>query len=42
LFAEIVALGSQAWMTGTDASTFAPLAGQAQFLHIEAGVIAPA
>ncbi len=41
LFAEIAALGSQAWMTGTDASSFAPLAGQAQFLHIEAGEIAP-
>jgi DNA replication and repair protein RecF len=40
LFAEIVALGAQAWMTGTDASTFSPLAGQAQFLRIEDGEIA--
>ncbi|HJQ57990.1 MAG TPA: DNA replication/repair protein RecF [Vineibacter sp.] len=41
LFAEIIALGCQAWMTGTDATTFAPLAGQAQFLRLEAGAIAP-
>jgi DNA replication and repair protein RecF len=41
LFAEIAALGSQAWMTGTDASSFAPLAGQAQFLHVDAGEITP-
>ncbi|HEX2889670.1 DNA replication/repair protein RecF [Vineibacter terrae] len=41
LFAEITALGAQAWMTGTDAAAFAPLAGQAQFLRIEAGEIAP-
>jgi DNA replication and repair protein RecF len=42
LFAEIVALGAQAWMTGTDISTFSPLAGQAQFLRIEDGEIAAA
>jgi DNA replication and repair protein RecF len=41
LFEEIMALGAQAWMTGTDASTFSPLAGQAQFLRIEAGAIVP-
>jgi len=41
LFAEITALGVQAWMTGTDASAFAPLAGQAQFLRVEAGDIVP-
>ncbi len=29
LFDELLALGAQAWMTGTDAATFAPLAGQA-------------
>jgi DNA replication and repair protein RecF len=40
LFAEIVALGAQAWMTGTVASTLSPLAGQAQFLRIEDGEIA--
>lgn len=42
LFTEIVALGAQAWMTGTDTSTFSPLAGQAQFLRVEAGEIAVA
>jgi DNA replication and repair protein RecF len=42
LFTEIVALGAQAWMTGTDISTFSPLAGQAQFLRVEAGEIAAA
>jgi DNA replication and repair protein RecF len=42
LFAEIAALGSQAWMTGTDAATFAPLRGQAQFLRIDAGDVEPA
>ncbi|MCW5749433.1 MAG: DNA replication/repair protein RecF [Alphaproteobacteria bacterium] len=41
LFAEILALGSQAWMTGTDQSTFSPLAGEAQFLRAEAGEISP-
>jgi DNA replication and repair protein RecF len=39
LFDEIAALGCQAWMTGTDAATFTPLAGQAQFLRVEAGDI---
>jgi DNA replication and repair protein RecF len=42
LFDEIAALGCQAWMTGTDAATFAPLAGQAQFLRIAAGAITAA
>jgi DNA replication and repair protein RecF len=41
LFGEITALGCQAWMTGTDGATFAPLAGQAQFLHVDAGEITP-
>ncbi len=41
LFDEITALGCQAWMTGTDAVTFAPLAGQAQFLRVDAGEITP-
>ncbi|WGF90570.1 DNA replication/repair protein RecF [Marinivivus vitaminiproducens] len=34
LFAEIRALGAQAWLTGTDADLFRPLAGSAQFFHV--------
>ena len=30
LFDEVVALGVQGWMTGTDAELFAPLGGRAQ------------
>ena len=41
LFAEITALGCQAWMSGTDNATFAPLAGQAQFLRVDAGEVTP-
>ena len=37
LFEELVALPSQVWMTGADASAFAPLAGRAQRLVIEPG-----
>jgi len=37
LFDEVLALGSQAWMTGTDRSLFAPLAGRAQFLTVANG-----
>ncbi len=39
LFAEIVALGSQAFMTGTERAPFAALEGRASFLGIEAGTI---
>lgn len=42
LFDEIVRLGLQAWMTGTDAALFAPLKGQAQFFGVEDAVISPA
>jgi len=42
LFAEITSLGAQAWMTGTDAALFAPLAGTAQFLSVADARIAPA
>ncbi len=35
LFAEILALGSQAWMTGTDPGVFAGLGENAQFLAAE-------
>jgi DNA replication and repair protein RecF len=40
LFDEIVALGAQSWMTGTDAGLFEPLAGRAQILRVADGVIA--
>jgi DNA replication and repair protein RecF len=38
LFAEVVRLGAQAWMTGTDSEPFAELAGLAQFLSSAGGV----
>lgn len=41
LFDEIVALGCQAWMTGTDVHAFSGLAGRAQFHLVEDGRIAP-
>jgi DNA replication and repair protein RecF len=37
LFAEILALGLQAWLTGTDRDLFRPLAGSAQFFAVEDG-----
>jgi DNA replication and repair protein RecF len=40
LFDEVVALGAQSWMTGTDAELFRPLAGRAQVLHVADGTIA--
>lgn len=40
LFDEVVALGVQSWMTGTDADLFAPLAGRAQVLRVADGSIA--
>ena len=40
LFEELLALGAQAWMSGTDAGTFAPLRGQAQFFRVDDGAIA--
>ena len=40
LFDEVVALGVQSWMTGTDAELFAPLAGRAQILRVVDGSIA--
>ena len=39
LFDEIIALGSQTWMTGTDVQAFAALAGRAQFCHVDDGRI---
>jgi DNA replication and repair protein RecF len=40
LFDEVVALGAQSWMTGTDAVLFKPLAGRAQLLRVADGSIA--
>jgi DNA replication and repair protein RecF len=42
LFDEVVALGAQSWMTGTDAELFAPLRGRAQILRVTDGSIAAA
>jgi DNA replication and repair protein RecF len=41
LFEEIVALGGQTWMTGTDPEGFSALAGRAQFHRVEDGRVAP-
>jgi DNA replication and repair protein RecF len=41
LFGEIVALGCQAWLTGTDRSLFAELEGRGQFFGVADAVIAP-
>ncbi len=40
LFDEVLALGVQSWMTGTDADLFRPLAGRAQVLRVVDGSIA--
>ena len=37
LFTELLALGLQAWLSGTDRDLFHPLAGSAQFLAVEDG-----
>jgi DNA replication and repair protein RecF len=37
LFDEIVALNSQAWLTGTDRQLFSPLDGHAEFVTVEHG-----
>jgi DNA replication and repair protein RecF len=39
LFQSLLALGTQAWMTGTDERDFAGLAGQARFLDVREGRI---
>ncbi|MGE0420775.1 MAG: DNA replication/repair protein RecF [Reyranellaceae bacterium] len=41
LFDEIEALGSQAWMTGTDAELFSTLRGRAQFFRVASGDLSP-
>jgi DNA replication and repair protein RecF len=41
LFAEILRLGAQAWMTGTDAEAFSALRGRARFWGVNEGKIEP-
>ncbi|MEO8559873.1 MAG: DNA replication and repair protein RecF, partial [Rhodospirillales bacterium] len=41
LFEELLALGTQAWLTGTEAETFAPLLGRAQFFRVEEATLTP-
>jgi DNA replication and repair protein RecF len=42
LFAEVVRLGAQAWLTGTDAALFEGLRGPAQFFSVADAALAPA
>ncbi len=42
LYEEILGLGAQAWLTGTDAADFEGLEGRAQFYRINDGAIRPA
>jgi DNA replication and repair protein RecF len=42
LFEEIVRLGTQAWMTGTDQSAFADLVNDAQFIPVGSAKSGPA
>jgi DNA replication and repair protein RecF len=37
LFEEIIALGAQAWMTGTDLSLFDSLASRADIFTVDSG-----
>lgn len=41
LLEEILGLGAQAWLTGTDRTLFAPLEGAAQFFEIAKGRVSP-
>jgi len=41
LFMEILELGIQAWMTGTDTALFEPLAKSAQFFSVENAAVTP-
>ena len=41
LFEEVVCLGSQTWMSGTDPEAFAALGDRAQFFRVEEGRITP-
>jgi DNA replication and repair protein RecF len=39
LFDEILAIGAQAWLTGTDRENFTPLSQHAQFFRVENGAL---
>jgi DNA replication and repair protein RecF len=39
LFQDILRIGSQAWMTGTDRAAFSSLEGQAKFVSVDAGSV---
>jgi DNA replication and repair protein RecF len=41
LFEALDDLGAQAWLTGTDATTFAPLGGRAQFFFVRNATLQP-
>jgi DNA replication and repair protein RecF len=41
LFAALVEIEAQAWVTGTDAALFAPLRGRARFFSVAAGTLSP-
>jgi DNA replication and repair protein RecF len=41
VFAELTALGAQAWLTGTEAAPFAPLCGHAQFFTVQESTLEP-
>jgi len=41
LFEELLGLGAQAWMTGTEPEVFRPLAGEAQFFRVADARVAP-
>ena len=41
LFEEILGLGGQAWLTGTEAGLFAPLGEAAQFVEVRAATLNP-
>jgi len=42
LFEAVLALGGQAWLTGTDRQVFAPIADRAQIVEVTDGRLAPA
>jgi DNA replication and repair protein RecF len=39
LYRELLALGAQVWLTGTDRALFAPLEGHAQFHNVRSGTL---
>ena len=41
LYAEILALGAQTWLTGTDAGLFAPLSADALFFRVQQASVVP-